>query len=44
MEVGRKHARFRDATGQVPQPVTTNAWGWGEFTCRGRSVSVWIEE
>lgn len=44
MEVGRKHARFRDATGQVPEPVTTNAWGWGEFMCRGRSVSVWIEE
>jgi len=44
MEVGRKHARFRDVTGQVPEPVTTNAWGWGEFACRGGSVSVWVEE
>jgi len=44
MEVGRPNARFTDLTGHVAGPVTTNEHGWGEFRCRGGSVSVWIQD
>jgi alpha-amylase len=44
MEVGRTNARFVDITGHVAQPVVTNDSGWGEFACRGGSVSVWVQE
>ena len=43
MEVGRPNTLFTDLTGRVSEPVHTNADGWGEFRCRGRSVSVWVE-
>lgn len=41
MEVGQPCRRFVDLTGQVPEPVWTNEYGWGEFRCQGGSVSVW---
>jgi alpha-amylase len=44
MEVGKAHTTFRDLTGHIPQPVTTNADGWGEFHCQGGSLSVWVED
>jgi alpha-amylase len=44
MEVGKAHSTFRDLTGHIQQPVTTNADGWGEFHCQGGSVSVWVED
>jgi alpha-amylase len=44
MEVGRRDAAFVDITGHVPEPVRTNADGWGEFRCNGGSVSVWVQE
>ncbi len=43
MEVGRPMRQFTDITGHVAEPVLTNEWGWGEFRCRGGSVSVWVE-
>ncbi len=36
------NTRYRDVTEHVQDPVETNADGWGEFRCHGRSVSVWI--
>ncbi len=33
---------YRDVTEHIPDIVQTNAEGWGEFRCPGRSVSVWI--
>ncbi|MEB3322425.1 MAG: alpha-amylase [Synechococcaceae cyanobacterium] len=44
MEVGRPHARFRDLTGHIPEPIVTNEHGWAEWRCNGGSVSVWVEE
>ncbi|MDX2097446.1 MAG: alpha-amylase [Leptolyngbyaceae cyanobacterium bins.59] len=44
MEVGKPNTTFRDLTEHVKQPVRTNQWGWGEFRCKGGSVSVWIED
>jgi len=44
MEVGRANARFVDLTEHLAGPVVTNEAGWGEFGCRGGSVSVWVEE
>jgi len=44
MEVGRANARFTDLTEHVKEPVVTNDAGWGEFRCRGGSVSVWVQE
>jgi alpha-amylase len=44
MDVRRPNARFYDLTGHVPGVVETNADGWGEFRCRERSVSVWVED
>lgn len=43
MDVGRREALFDDVTGCCPEPVRTNADGWGEFRCRGGSVSVWVQ-
>ncbi|MGI0487089.1 alpha-amylase [Pantanalinema rosaneae CENA516] len=42
MEVGQPNTVFIDLTNHIPDPITTNAAGWGEFRCRGGSVSVWI--
>lgn len=44
MEVGKPNAAFNDLTEHITEPVYTNEYGWGEFRCRGGSVSVWIEE
>jgi alpha-amylase len=44
MEVGRPNAAFQDVTEHVKETVTTNEHGWGEFRCRGGSVSVWVED
>jgi alpha-amylase len=44
MEVGRPGARFFDLTEHVREPVLTNEHGWGEFRCKGGSVSVWLQE
>ena len=41
MDVGKKDALFRDATGQVPGDVRTNGEGFGQFRCARRSLSVW---
>jgi alpha-amylase len=44
MEVGKPNAAFYDLTEHSQEPVYTNEYGWGEFYCRGGSVSVWVEE
>jgi alpha-amylase len=44
MAVDRINARFRDATGNVSETITTDATGSGDFRCNDRSVSVWVEE
>lgn len=44
MDVGRPGGRFRDITGHIDRIVQCNADGWGEFSCPGGSVSVWIQE
>lgn len=45
MGTGRPEGtRFRDVTGHVAEPVAVNADGFGEFRCRGGSVSVWVQE
>lgn len=43
MAVERPHTQFVDLMGQIQQPVYTNEAGWGEFSCLGGSVSVWVE-
>ncbi len=42
MEVGKPHTIFYDITEHISDPVTTNEHGWGEFSCKGGSVSVWV--
>jgi alpha-amylase len=42
MNVFRPNATFRDHTRHIATPVTTNADGWGNFTCNAGSVSVWL--
>ncbi|MEO0433907.1 MAG: alpha-amylase [Cyanobacteria bacterium J06656_5] len=44
MEVGKKNTVFLDVTENIQEPITTNEHGWGEFSCNGGSVSVWIEQ
>lgn len=44
MEVGKRHTVFRDLTGHIREPITTNGDGWAEWRCPGGSLSVWIEE
>lgn len=44
MEVGKPNAKFIDLTEHVKEPVYTNEWGWGQFSCNGGSVSVWVQE
>lgn len=43
MDTGRADTAFEDRTGQVKEPVVTDSRGFGEFRCKGRSVSVWVE-
>jgi len=44
MEVGKPHTWFYDVTEHVQEPIRTNELGWGDFSCNGGSVSVWVEE
>lgn len=44
MDVGAPAAVYRDCTGNLQDQVVTNADGWGEFRCRGGSVSVWVPQ
>ena len=44
MEVGRINAKFNDITENITESVYTNQDGWGEFSCNGGSVSVWVEQ
>jgi alpha-amylase len=43
MEVGKPNTKFIDITEHITEPIYTNEQGWGEFTCNGGSVSVWVE-
>jgi alpha-amylase len=43
MEVGKINTKFIDLTGHATETVVSNADGWGKFTCKGGSVSVWVE-
>lgn len=43
MEVGKPNTRFIDLTEHIQHPVDTNEFGWGDFSCNGGSVSVWVE-
>lgn len=44
MEVGKKYAgqQFKDALGKIPDAITINEDGWGDFTCAAGAVSVWL--
>ncbi len=42
MNTFRAGVQFMDVTGHVAGNVTTDAQGWGNFQCRGGSVSVWV--
>jgi alpha-amylase len=44
MEVGKPNAKFIDLTEHIKEPIMTNEAGWGEFKCKGGSVSVWVQE
>jgi alpha-amylase len=44
MNIGQPNSTYVDITEHVPDSVTTNDDGWGEFRCNGGSVSVWIEQ
>jgi alpha-amylase len=42
MNTGSPGVTYGDVTKHVKETVTTNGEGWGEFKCKGRSVSVWV--
>jgi alpha-amylase len=42
METGAPETTYRDISEHVSEQVTTNEEGWGEFLCKGGSVSVWV--
>jgi alpha-amylase len=44
MNVGKPNTSFVDITGHDRESIVTNGDGWGQFTCRGESVSVWVSE
>jgi alpha-amylase len=44
MEVGKPNAKFVDLTEHIKELIYTNDKGWGEFRCKGGSVSVWIQQ
>ena len=44
MKVGKANTKFVDLTGHIDGVIITNDEGWGQFTCRGESVSVWVSE
>jgi alpha-amylase len=43
MNTTRPRTTYRDATGQWPEPVTTDDDGWAEFHCPPGGVSAWCE-
>jgi alpha-amylase len=43
MEVGKPNTTFYDITQHIPESIQTNENGWGEFSCKGGSVSVWVQ-
>jgi alpha-amylase len=42
METKVPDTTYMDITEHISEPVKTNKDGWGEFLCKGRSVSVWV--
>jgi len=44
MDIGHKNSTYRDITENIPEPMTTNEEGWGDFHVLGGSVSVWIPQ
>ena len=44
LEVGQPNTTFLDITNHIGELVQTNENGWGEFSCKGGSVSVWIQD
>jgi alpha-amylase len=42
MNTGSQKIVYHDVTEHIKETVTTNEEGWGEFKCKGRSVSVWV--
>jgi len=44
MEVGKPNTKFYDLTGNIKEHIETNDSGWGEFSCKGGSVSIWVQE
>ena len=42
MQTGAPDTTYDDHTDHIPEPVTTNAEGWGEFRCKAGSVSFWL--
>ena len=42
MQTPAPGSRFRDLTEHIGDVVDTDADGWGDFRCNGRSVSVWV--
>lgn len=44
MQLGQPMAVYRDITGHVDTPITTDADGWAEFACAAGAVSVWIPD
>jgi alpha-amylase len=44
METGSPETTYIDITKHIEGTVTTNKEGWGEFRCKGGSVSVWVPE
>ncbi|MBN2292650.1 MAG: alpha-amylase [Pirellulales bacterium] len=41
MNTGSPGVTYGDVTEHIKETVTTNGEGWGEFRCKGRSVSLW---
>lgn len=44
METGSPETTYIDIANHTKGTVTTNGDGWGEFRCKGASVSVWVPE
>ncbi len=42
METGSPDTTYIDITEHIEDEITTNNEGWGEFRCKGGSVSVWV--
>lgn len=43
METGKPDREYRDITGHHKTKIKTNDSGWGHFSTRGESISVWVE-